>query len=90
MNLNVNDFNNDLTIIKQNINNADNINDIINIKNNIQNTIYLYSNFTNELHKLIELLDSKLKYTCNHQWIRDYTYYGEHSQYQCSICKIYK
>jgi hypothetical protein len=77
-------------IFNQEINNVQNINDIINLKKKINNDIFSYLNKIDELKKLVIILEEKLYNNCPHDWKRDYTYCGEHSQFQCSICGLYK
>ena len=72
------------------INNCVNINDMVNLKNNINQTIFSYFNNIEEFKKLILILEKKLNIMCEHNWKRDYTYYGEHSQFICEICGSYK
>jgi hypothetical protein len=73
-----------------NIHNTDDIDNMINLKKNIHNNIFLHRENIEELQKLINLIDDKLMKKCNHQWGRDYTYCGEHSQYKCSVCGLCK
>ena len=40
--------------------------------------------------KINDINQKKLENECEHSWQRDHTYYGEHSQYICSTCGIYK
>jgi hypothetical protein len=72
------------------INNSHTINDLVNLKNNINHTIFLYLNNIEELKKLILILEEKINITCKHNWKRDYTYCGEHSQFICEICGLYR
>ena len=72
------------------LNELENINEILNYKKSIFNIIYSYEKKIDELKNMLELVDKKLYFDCKHKWIRDYTYYGEHSQFICSECKIYK
>ena len=74
----------------QEINNVHTIDDIITLKNKINNTLYSYVNKINELRKLIVILEEKLDVVCDHNWKRDHSCYGEHSQFNCSICGLYK
>jgi len=72
------------------LNELKNINEILNYKKSIFNIIYSYEKKIDELKNMLELVDKKLYFECNHKWERDYTYYGEHSQFICLECKIYK
>ena len=81
---------NEISNLNQYVNNLQGADDIINFKYKINNTVFSYVNHIEKLRKIIETIDIKLEKECNHNWQRDYTYYGEHSQYQCIICKLYK
>lgn len=72
------------------LNDLKNINDLLNYRQNIQYIISSYYKKIEELKNIVDNIDEKLKIECNHIWKRDNTYYGEYSQYKCSICKIYK
>lgn len=85
-----NNLESEITNFNQHINNLQTIDDIIIFKYNINNNIYLYMKHIEKLKKLIESIDIELEQKCNHNWKREYTYYGERSQYQCSICNLYK
>lgn len=82
--------NNEINNFIQNINNVDNVNDILRLKHQINNSIHSYMIHIENLKKLLETINIKLENTCKHIWKRDYTYYGEHSHYQCSLCELYK
>jgi hypothetical protein len=82
-------FDKEINTFTDSINNTT-IDNTVNIKHMVHNTIFSYMNHIEKLKKLIEIIDNKLDKDCNHEWKRDFTYYGEHSQYQCSICKLYK
>ena len=84
------DFDNKINTLMNNINNITTITNMINLKCTIYNTINLYNANIEKLKKLIETIENKLEKECNHEWKRDHSYYGEHSQYQCLICKLYK
>lgn len=83
-------FDKEINTFTDSINNNININSIMNLKHTVHNTICSYMNHIEKLKKLIEIIDDKLEKDCNHEWKRDSSYYGEHSQYQCYICKLYK
>jgi hypothetical protein len=83
-------FDNEINILTHDINNAITINNIMNIKTTVSNNINSHMAHIEKLKKIIEIIENKLEKECKHEWKRDYTYYGEHSQYQCSICKLYK
>jgi hypothetical protein len=85
-----NNLENEISNLNQYVNNLQIPDDIINFKYKINNTIFSYVNHIEKLRKIIETIDIKLEKECNHNWQRDYTYYGEHSQYQCSKCYLYK
>jgi hypothetical protein len=72
------------------IKNLQNINEIINYKNSLLKLISHFNEQIDNTQKMINIIDKKMENECSHSWQRDYTYYGEHSQYICSICKIYK
>ncbi len=74
----------------KNINNVDNVESIIIIKNDINNYIYFLNNHIKELEKLVNLIDDKLIKKCNHDWIIDHTNLGEHTEYICSTCSLYR
>jgi hypothetical protein len=68
----------------------ENINEILDYKKSILNIISSYEKKIEEIKNLLDLVEKKLYFECNHKWERDLTYYGEHSQFICSECKIYK
>jgi hypothetical protein len=70
--------------------NNQNINDIINLKKQINMSICAHYNKIEELKKQIIILEKNLNVLCKHKWKRDNTYYGEHSQYTCDLCGLYK
>lgn len=83
-------MNNNQDLIQTEINNFNNIDDLINLKNQIKINIYSFYNKIEESKKQIIILEEKINSLCQHIWTRDYSYYGEHSQYICNICKLYK
>lgn len=89
-NITNNRLENEISNLNQYVNNLQGVDDIINFKYKINNTIFSYINHIQKLRKIIEIIDIKLEKECNHNWQRDYTYCGEHSQYQCSKCHLYK
>ena len=76
----INEMVNNILMYKANINTKNNIN---------KNILSCYKNIE-ELKKLVNSIDDKLMQQCDHQWKRDHTYYGEHSQYTCFICGLYR
>lgn len=72
------------------INTLDNTNDVVEFKNKIFQIIYSFNKINDNLKNLIIASEHKLEKLCNHEWKRDNTYYGEHTQFYCSICHIYK
>lgn len=84
------ELNEDIDLQTKNINNVDDIKSIINLKNDIYKKIYLLNKHIRKLEKLIILIDNKLAKKCNHDWIIDHSYFGEHTQYMCSVCSLYK
>lgn len=72
-----------------NINNSE-IETLIMNKNNILKEINSHYLNIKELNNKIELIEKKIMTNCIHEWMRDNTYTGEHSQYQCKKCKLYK
>jgi len=91
MNTNLhNELSNNILEHTEKINNADNINSMMILKKNICMDISLCRRNIEELQKLINLIDRELMQKCVHDWKRDYSYYGEHSQYTCSICRLCK
>ena len=90
MNTNLNnELTNNILLHTENINNMTDIDTMVDLKNNIFKNISLYYKNIEELRNLINLIDNKLMNKCTHQWKRDYSYYGEHSQYICSLCGLY-
>ena len=71
-------------------NNLENIDEILDYKKSIFNIICCYEKKIDEIKNLLDLIEKKLYLKCQHNWERDLTYYGEHSQFICSECKIYK
>ena len=72
------------------INCTNDVNSMMNLKKNICADILSCRRNIEELQKLINLIDKELAKKCVHNWKRDYSYYGEHSQYKCSICRLCK
>ena len=70
--------------------NLKNINDIINYKNSLLKIISILNEQINKTQKTIDTIDKKLENECSHLWQRDHTYYGEHSQFICSKCNLYR
>lgn len=76
--------------INNELNELENVNEIIIYKKNILSIIAYYRSKIDEMNIILDIVDKKLYLQCNHKWKRDNTYYGEHSQYICSECKLYK
>lgn len=71
-------------------NELENINEILDYKKSIFDIISSYEKKIEEIKNLLDLVEKKLYLKCQHKWVRDLSYYGEHSQFICSKCKIYK
>jgi len=72
------------------INSVSTIDEITMLKNKINTDIVKYFNNITELKNLVDILDEKINSICNHIWLRDYRYYGEHSQFICENCGTVK
>lgn len=48
------------------------------------------SNLQENIKKEIEDLNIQLYNNCNHEWIIDRSNYGEHTEYICKNCLLYK
>lgn len=66
------------------------LDDILSYKQYIKKKINKYKSKIENLCNKIDLLDEKIYIECIHNWQRDYTYCGEHSQYICSVCGLYR
>ena len=60
------------------------------ILNQIKEKNIELSNFNKNIKNEIEILTKKLYTICNHQWEIDYSNRGEHTEYICSKCLLYK
>jgi len=80
------EYNNLLDMMKM----SNKINDLINLRNEIHKIIALEYNKIDKFKNLIIKVEEKIKINCEHEWIRDYTYYGEHSEYKCNYCGLNK
>lgn len=72
------------------LSNLKKVDDIINLKKDLCKEICFYHGKIEKLRKLLNLVEDKLYKICVHDWKKDYTHTGEHSQYICSICESYK
>jgi len=76
--------------IEEEINSIDNINNLINLKKEMMYKILQFKKKIIELEQKILIIDENIIKKCNHQWINDYTSCGEHTEYKCTICNLYK